>query len=294
VISITPDPIAFQYGPLAIGWYGLGYVVGLAVLLWVTQIEAERRGIDRKHVLNAVILVAALALLGARLYHVIDQFDACGVGQPCYRARPLAIILPPYSGLGLYGGIAGAILGILIHTRRNGLRLSRALDAIVPGTLLAQGIARWGNFFNQELYGPPTSLPWGIAIECEHRVAPYDCASFPFETTGFHPLFFYESALDITGALVALWLSRRAFGWLRDGDLASFWLIWYGSTRTLLETFREGYNWTVAGIPTAMLIGIVAVIVGIALVVLRHRRPRGPEPGGTPGDADAPPAPAPA
>jgi phosphatidylglycerol:prolipoprotein diacylglycerol transferase len=145
--------------------------------------------------------------------------------------------------------------------------------------LLAQGIARWGNFFNQELYGPPTTLPWGIAIDCEHRVALYPCAAFPFETTGFHPLFFYESALDIVGAIVALWLSRRFAARLRDGDLGSFWLIWYGGVRTGLETFREGYNWRLFDIvPMAMAIGIAAMVVGVVLVVLRHRRPRSPDP----------------
>ena len=80
-------------------------------------------------------------------------------------------MLPPYSGLGLYGGIAGAIVGIAIEARRHGVPLWRALDVVVPGTLFAQAIARWGNFFNQELYGPPTDLPWGITIDCDHRVA---------------------------------------------------------------------------------------------------------------------------
>jgi phosphatidylglycerol---prolipoprotein diacylglyceryl transferase len=285
VITITPDPIAFQIGPIAVGWYGIGYVLALGAMIAVTQVEAARRGIDRRHVLNAILLVAILALAGARLYHVIDQFDACGPGGPCYRERLLAIVLPPYSGLGLYGGIAGALLGIVIYARRNGLPLWRTIDAVVPGTLLAQGIARWGNFFNQELYGPPTSLPWGIAIDCEHRLAQYPCTAFPFESTGFHPLFFYESALDITGALVALWLSRRFASRLRDGDLGSFWLIWYGSVRTVLETFREGYNWRLFDvIPMATAIGVAAVVIGVVLVVLRHRRPRVPDAEPVPGD----------
>ena len=177
-----------------------------------------------------------------------------------------------YKRQGLYGGVAGAALGIAIYTRRHGIPLWRALDVVIPGTLFAQGIARWGNFFNQELYGPPTSAPWGIAIECQNRVALYPCDRFPFETTGFHPLFFYESALTITGGLIALWLARRFAHRLRDGDIASFWGIWYGAVRTFLETFREGYNWTVGGIPTAQLIGIGLIVVGIATIVWRHTR----------------------
>ncbi len=98
----------------------------------------------------------------------------------------------------------GAFIGIVIYTLWQKINLRLALDAVIPGTLFAQGIARWGNYFNQELYGPPTDAPWGIAIDCLHRIAQYPCAQLPEATTGFHPLFFYESALNILGGLIAL------------------------------------------------------------------------------------------
>jgi phosphatidylglycerol:prolipoprotein diacylglycerol transferase len=102
-------------------------------------------------------------------------------------------------------------------------------------------------------------------------------ASYPQDTTGFDPLFFYESALDITGGFVALWLSRRKRARLRDGDLTSFWLIWYGSVRFALETFRFSYDWKLLGImPTAMFIGVTIVTFGIVTVIWRHRRPAPP------------------
>jgi phosphatidylglycerol---prolipoprotein diacylglyceryl transferase len=264
LISIFP-PTAIQVGPLPIGLYGLGYVLGIAVLLWVSQGEARLRGFDPALVTGAVIPVAVGALIGARLYHVVDQWLY-------YRDHLAAIVLPPYSGLGLYGGIAGAIAGIAWHCRRHQLRLSVALDVVVPGTLLAQAIARWGNFFNQELYGPPTSLPWGVTIDCRHRIAQYPCDTFPQDTTGFHPLFLYESIWDLLGALVALWLSHRRLDRLRDGDLASFWMIWYGGGRLALESLRQGWDWTVLGIPTAMLIGAALVGLGVLTIVRRHRR----------------------
>lgn len=289
LIDITPGPDLFVLGPLRVGWYGVGYIVALVGLVLVTQREAARRGIDPRHVTAVLVPAAILALIGARLYHVIDQFDSCA-GGPCYRENLLAVILPPYSGLGLYGGIAGAALGILLYVRRHGIPFWRALDAVIPGTLFAQGIARWGNFFNQELYGPPTEAPWGIAIECQFRVSPWLCpgdirleagaTAYPVETTGFHPLFFYESALDILGGLVALWLGRRFASHLRTGDIASFWGIWYGAVRTVLETFRSGYNWTLAGgIPTAQLIGLALIAIGIATIIWRHGRPRIGDPG---------------
>lgn len=265
LISATP-PTAIQIGPLPIGFYGLGYVLGIAVMLWVSQSEARRRGFDPALVTGALIPVAICAIVGARLYHVIDQWLY-------YRDNLAAIVLPPYSGLGLYGGIAGAIVGIAIYARRHQVPLWRALDVVVPGTLFAQAIARWGNYFNQELYGPPTVLPWGITIDCDRRVAQYPCETYPAATTGFQPLFLYESLWNLAGGFVALWLSRRHLDRLRDGDLASFWMVWYGGGRLVLESLRQGWEWTVVGIPTAMLIGAVLVIVGLTTTARRHSRP---------------------
>jgi phosphatidylglycerol:prolipoprotein diacylglycerol transferase len=267
VITITPDPVAVQLGPISVPWYGLGYAAAIALGVWLTQREARRRGLDPRLVADGILFVAALGLIGARLYHVIDQWAV-------YSDDPLRIILPPYSGLGLYGGVIGGIVALLIYTRRRGQPFPAWGDAAVPALLLGQAIARWGNFFNQELYGPPTDLPWGIAIECQYRVAAaYPCSSYPVESTGFHPLFFYESAANLVGALFAIWLARRFSHRLRDGDLMAFWFIWYGAVRTALEPLRSAYDWTFFGVPVAMIIGIAAVLGGILFLVLRHRRP---------------------
>jgi phosphatidylglycerol---prolipoprotein diacylglyceryl transferase len=265
LIDITPAS-GIAIGPLTLGFYGVGFVLAAVVMILVSQSEAKRKGIDPGMVTNAIIVVAIFALIGARLYHVIDQWAV-------YADDPLKAVLPPYAGLGLYGGIIGATVGIWVYLRGKPIPLMRALDVVVPGTLFAQGIARWGNFFNQELYGPPTDLPWGITIDCAHRIAQYPCSLYPVETTGFHPLFFYESALTITGGIIALVLARRFTALLRDGDLASFWMIWYGGVRLLLEFFRDGWNWTFLGIPMAMLIGAVLISVGIATIAWRHRSP---------------------
>ncbi|MEX1295690.1 MAG: prolipoprotein diacylglyceryl transferase, partial [Candidatus Limnocylindrales bacterium] len=264
LIDITP-PSGIDLGLLTLGFYGVGYVLAVAVMLLVSQVEARRKGLDPGLVTSAIIIVAVFALVGARLYHVVDEWDR-------YAADPISALLPPYSGLGLYGGIFGAAIGIWVFVRGRGIPIGRALDVVVPGTLFAQGIARWGNFFNQELYGPPTDLPWGITIECVHRVAQYPCELFPQATTGFHPLFFYESVLTITGGFIALFVARRFADRLLDGDLASFWMVWYGGVRLLLETFRDGWNWTVLGVPTAMLIGLALIVAGLATAWWRHAR----------------------
>jgi phosphatidylglycerol:prolipoprotein diacylglycerol transferase len=271
LIDITP-PSGIDLGPLTLGFYGIGYVLAVAVMLLVSQLEARRKGLDPSLVTSAIIVVAVFALLGARLYHVIDQWEL-------YAADPIRAVLPPYSGLGLYGGIFGAAIGIWVYVRGKGIPIGRALDVVVPGTLFAQGIARWGNFFNQELYGPPTDVAWGITVDCAHRVAQYPCDVYPAATTGFHPLFFYESVLTIAGGFVALFVARRLAARLLDGDLASFWMIWYGSVRLLLESFREGWNWTFLGVPVAMLIGVVLVAAGFASAWWRHSRASRPASG---------------
>lgn len=269
LIDVTPDP-GLQLGPIFIGFYGLGYALAIAAGYSLSAREAAARGLDRRIPIDAILITVVLALIGGRLYHVIDQWDY-------YSRNPLLIVLPPYSGLGLYGGIAGAVLAVWIFTRRRRLPFLRWADIGVPGLLLGQAIARWGNFFNQELYGTPTDVPWAIPIECRNRVAEYACppGSAPDETfdQGFHPLFFYESAFNLLGVLIALWLPRRFAGRLRDGDLVSFWLIWYGAGRSLLEQFRQGYNWTLGGaggIPTAVVIGVVLVIIGLVTIWLRR------------------------
>ncbi|CAN5757176.1 prolipoprotein diacylglyceryl transferase [soil metagenome] len=280
LINVTPDPTIIQLGPLVIGWYALGYLAGLAVMFAVTMRELERRGIERQHLWNAGLLVAIFAIVGGRLYHVIHEWDLI------YAADPIRAILPiaadgriGFAGLGLYGGIIGALVGLIVYGLWARVPIRLGVDAVIPGTLFAQAIARWGNFFNQELYGPPTDAPWGIAIECHNRVAQYPCAQFPFETTGFHPLFFYESALTLTGGLIALWLSRRYLGaGLRAGDLTAFWAIWYGGTRFVLETFRDGWNWTLGGIATAQLVSLIVIAIGIALIAWNHRPGRPPDP----------------
>jgi phosphatidylglycerol:prolipoprotein diacylglycerol transferase len=279
LIVVSP-PSGIELGPLTLGFYGISFVVAAAVMVLVSQSEARRKGLDPGMVTNAIIVVAIFALIGARLYHVIGEWSI-------YADDPIRAVLPPYAGLGLYGGIIGAAIGIWVYLRGKDIPLGRALDVVVPGTLFAQGIARWGNFFNQELYGPPTDLAWGITIECSHRIGQYSCSSFPFETTGFHPLFLYESILTISGGVIALVLARRFTSALRDGDLASFWMIWYGGVRLILEFFRDGWNWTIFGIPTAMLIGVVLIGAGIATILWRHRaaaQPAAPAPQGPPGD----------
>lgn len=263
MLDFTPDPIALQLGPIAIGWYGLGYAAGLAAAYLLLTRLAKRAGEDADLVGNGMIVVAIAALVGGRLYHVIDQWAL-------YQDDPIRIILPPYSGLGVYGGIFTGLLALIWYTRRHRIPFWRWADIVAPALFVMQAIARWGNFFNQELYGSPTTLPWGIPIECAHRIAAYPCDAFPFETTRFHPLFLYESLSGLLGALFLLWVGYRFRERLRPGDIALLFFIWYGVVRFVLESFRED-NWTFFGVPVAQIVSLLVVATAIAVLAWRHR-----------------------
>ena len=265
MIDLTPSPIAVQIGPLPVYWYGLGYALGLALAYIVMTREARRRGHDADLIANGLIVVAVAALAGGRIYHVIDQW------QNLYAADPLKVILPPYTGLGVYGGLVTGTIAGAVYTIWKRVSFWTWADIVAPGLFAMQAIGRWGNFFNQELYGPPTNLPWGIAIQCEHRIPAYPCATYPLATTHFHPLFLYESLSGAIGLLVLLFLARRFAGRLRTGDLLGVFFIWYGVVRFALETLRAD-NWTFFGIPTAQLFSVLFVVAGLALIAWRHAR----------------------
>ena len=274
MIDFTPNPIALAIGSIEIRWYGIGYIAAILAGTWLTFRLARQRGEPTERIIDGLIILAIAALIGGRAYHVIDQWAY-------YKDHLAQIVLPPYSGLGIYGGLFTGMLALIWYVRRHKLNFWRWGDIIVPGVLLAQAVGRWGNFMNQELYGPPTNLPWGIAIECQYRVTEFACPGTP-ANAHFIPLFFYESVLSLLGVFVMLFLWRRftAKGRLLiAGDVGLLYFVWYGVERSLLETLRSGWNWTFFGLATAQLVGLGAAAAAIVAILVRHwwvRRHRAP------------------
>jgi phosphatidylglycerol:prolipoprotein diacylglycerol transferase len=268
------DPVAFQIGPLQVHWYGIiiasavfiAGLLGTRVARWLNE--------DPDDGWAMLLLVMVLAVIGARLYHVIHLWKD-------YAAEPARILQIWTGGLGIPGGVVGGALGIWISTRTRGLNTARWMDIFAPALLFGQVIGRLGNYVNQELFGPPISecgngfppcLPWGIQIDADHRAGtPWDAVSFPVETTQFVPLFAYEMALNLVGVLVLLYVIRRFAPRLFAGDAVLMYIMWYGAVRTLLETYRVN-NWQIAGLPTAMWVGIIGFVLAGAWLVIRHRR----------------------
>lgn len=270
------DPVAFELGPIQVHWYGLiiagavlaGAMLGTRVARWLNE--------DPEQGWSMLLLVIVLAVVGARIYHVIHLWD------DYYAANPIAIPQIWNGGIGIPGGVAGGALGIFLYTRSQGLNAARWMDIFAPALLLGQVVGRLGNYVNQELYGPPTSLcgtefppclPWGVQIAAENRAATpqWDAITYPVETTTFVPLFAYEMALNLIGMFVILFVIRRFGPRLLAGDAALMYIMWYGLVRTALETYRVN-NWEILGVPTAMWVGMIGFVLAGSWLWLRHRR----------------------
>jgi phosphatidylglycerol:prolipoprotein diacylglycerol transferase len=259
------DPILFQIGPLQVHWYGV--IIASAVLLagYVGTVEARRRGEDPEIGWSMLLPVLVLGVIGARVYHVIHQWDF-------YSQNPELIVQIWNGGLAIAGAVVGGVLAIWLYTRWAKLNTLRWFDIFASTMLLAQAVGRLGNFVNQELYGPPTDLSWGIPIAAENRVGPWmDLGAYPVDTTRFHPLFAYEAILNLIGFFLLLWVARRFAHRLYDGDVLMLYLIWYSGVRIYLETFRVE-NWMIAGLPAATWVGILSILLAVGVLVVRHAR----------------------
>lgn len=250
--------IAFRIGPISIAWYGIILVASTLVAAYVAQHEAKRRGDDPEHVWNAFLLCLLFGVIGARLYHVISSLDY-------YIRYPLQIFNTRAGGLGIFGAVIGGAFGLWLYTSRAKLSFLHWADIATPGLLLAQAIGRWGNYVNQELYGYPTDLPWGIFIDEAHRLPQFK------DATHFHPTFLYESLWNVIGFVILMVIARKFASRLIDGDLLLLYGIYYPVGRFLVE-FQRPDAWMLGPLATAQWISIASVLVCAALLIYRHRR----------------------
>ncbi len=282
---MPPINPTFNIGPLVIHWYGIIIVLGALAGAYAATFEAKRRGEDPEHVWNALTWCLIGGIVGARLYHLFSSPQGTTIGfQYYFVTNPfetinvfgLSIPFPTAlliwnGGLGIFGGIAGGVLAAVIYVRRNHLPVATWLDIGVLGLPLGQAIGRWGNFINQELYGPPTSLPWGIPIDAQHRIPPFtDLARYPVETTRFHPVFLYESLWSLAVFVALMVVGRRFQDRLKNGDILSLYLILYGVGRLFIEALRPD-AWLVSGIPAAQLVSAALIVLGVGLMVWRRQ-----------------------
>lgn len=229
------DPVIFTIGNFSLRWYGVIVMIGVIVGSLIVERGLKRHGENGDRIWDALIWVLPIGIIGARLGYVLN---ATLGGNRYYIENPIQIINIPQGGLHIYGGLVLGAITLLWYLKKNKLDPWLFLDLAGPALLIGQAIGRIANFINQELYGPPTDLPWGIKIEAAHRLAQFPVGQYPVETTRFHPTFAYEMLWNFAAAGFLLWLARRHKEDIKPGTIFAGWLMLAGLGRVWIEFFR--------------------------------------------------------
>ena len=270
--SIPSPPLAWatwQVGPLTLHAYALCILAGIVAAVVITGRRLDARGVPKGFVVDAAIWAVPLGIVGARIYHVLTH-----TGDYFHAGADLWQVFAIWDGgNAIYGGLIGGALGALIACRRAGVRLWSFADALAPGLMVAQAVGRLGNWFNHELFGLPTTLPWGLEIESTNRAFP---AGLPAGTL-FQPLFLYELLWNLLGAALIVLLGRRVR--LQWGRAFGLYLVWYGVVRSVLESIRiDPTSDRLLGVPANDWGSFVAIALGVLLIVVQSVRHPEPEP----------------
>ena len=258
-IPSPADPVAFHLGGLQPRWYGLILVLAVVAAAWVTRGQFARRGLDPELVVPVAVCAIPLGLAGARVEHVLTDL------QP-YLNHPTHVLTVWRGGLGLYGALAGGMLGVLVGCRIVRLPFWIVADCAAPGLLLGQAIGRLGSYANQELYGRPSHLPWAVRID--HPLPPY----IPGGT--FQPVFLYEAVWDVVVLALVLWFMRRTANRVRPGTAFTLYAAAYSVGRVWFETLRIDRAPHLLGQRADLwLAAAVALAAAAALALLWRRRP---------------------
>jgi prolipoprotein diacylglyceryl transferase len=263
--SIPPPPFGgLELGPLDVRMYGLLIAIGAFFGLQLMVNRYERFGGDPAIAEKAGLFALLFGFLGARIGYVIPRYDR-------FLDDPLSALAIWEGGLVLFGGLAAGSLAALLYTRAKGGSLPALTDAAAPALPLAQAIGRWGNYFNQELYGRPTDLPWALQVEPPFRRPGYQ------EFATFHPTFLYESLWNFALFGLLLWIDRR--GILRRGSLFFVYLIGYGVGRAWIEALRIDTFERYLGLSRNNWIAFGVIVFGVVGLIWWQRR-------GSPSDAE--------
>lgn len=260
----SPSVSSFSLGPLTIHYYALCILCGIAVALWVTSARWKKWGENPDRVWDIVLWAIPFGIVGARAYHVLITDPASYFGPG---VDPWGWIKIWEGGIGIMGAISVGGLGAWLACRRYGVSLAKFADAAAPGILLAQACGRWGNWFNQELFGKPTTLPWGLEIDPTSHNFP---TQYPPGTL-FHPTFLYESLWNVVGALLLLALSRKNV--LQRGQTFWLYVLWYGIGRFLIEVFlRIDSSELILGLRVHIWTSGLLIVLGLLGLIIAGRR----------------------
>jgi prolipoprotein diacylglyceryl transferase len=263
----SPAEGVWHLGPLPIRAYALCIIAGIVLAIWIGERRWVARGGQPGEVSDLAIWAVPFGLVGGRLYHVITDWHLY-FGED---KNPVTALYVWRGGLGIWGAIALGALGVWIGARLRGIRLLPLLDAMAPGVLVAQALGRWGNWFNQELYGRPTDLPWGLEIDVAHRESRY------LDVATYHPTFLYECLWNLGAFAILVWLDRRFR--LGHGRVLALYVMLYTAGRGWIENLRidEVQMNDVLGLRLNVWTSIVLFVLAAAFFLWSARRHPGRE-----------------
>ena len=263
----SPSQGVWHLGPLPIRGYALCIILGIVAAIWIGERRWVARGGTAGEVSDLAIWAIPFGLVGGRLYHVITDWHLYfGEGK-----NPVTALYVWRGGLGIWGAIALGALGVWLGARARGIKLLPLLDALAPGVLVAQALGRWGNWFNQELYGRPTDLPWGLEIDVAHRPSQY------LDVATYHPAFLYECLWNLAAFAVLIWLDRRFR--LGHGRVVALYVMLYTAGRGWIENLRidDVQMNDVLGLRLNVWTSIVLFVLATVFFVVSARRHPGRE-----------------
>lgn len=280
---INPIIFSFNIGSMtfSLHWYGVILMTAVVVGAWLADVEFRRRGGEAEFVWNALVWILPAGVIGARLWYVINAILG---GSTYFTQNPGKIFAINEGGLHIFGAILFGGAVAYWYARRNKVDFLMILDSMAPSLLLAQALARPANFINQELYGQPTTLPWGIPIAAENRIGDWtDMEAFP-DTTRFHPTFAYEMVWNIITGGLLLWLVRKYPEKFKPGAAFAIWMVCAGVGRFIIESFRPDQP-MIPGtlISYSRLVSALIAIGGVLWLLVRYGKlnlkfwPAGPE-----------------
>lgn len=272
-LSYIPSPTISQFslGPLTIRFYALCILTGIVLAVWIANVRWRKLGGNFDQILDIALVSVPSGIIGARLYHIITTperfFGASGDWKEMFRIWN--------GGLGIWGGVALGALAAWAWCGHKHYPMALLADTIAPGLLVAQAVGRLGNWFNQELYGAPTTLPWGLKLNTSGAAIGnseqcYDGATCPTGTL-FHPTFLYELIWNLIGALLIVWVGRKAMNKLKAGSLFTLYIMWYTAGRTWIEALRIDFAHEFLGVRVNVWVSIAVFIAGVVAFVLVQR-----------------------
>lgn len=257
--TFIPQPIAFSLGPVSIYWYGLVVVLGIVAGILLSAYLAKQNGLNPDTIYDLAFYLVIFGLAGARLYDVLLE-------APYYLAHPEDILKIWRGGLAIHGAIIAGSLTVFVYTRKFKLDLIKLTSVLVPGLAIGQAIGRWGNYFNQELFGLPTNLPWGIYISFVNRPPLFANREY------FHPTFLYESLGSLILAGTLYYLHQKLATKQKYLYIISTYFIGYSLLRFLLEFIRIDYAPGLLGLRWPQIMSLLIIIAVIGYNYWHHKK----------------------